>query len=158
MKSKIDLIEIDALMTGFWLTDFSNLSAYLFENLDDVNWVGFYLSDGQKLRLGPFCGKPACTEIAFKNGVCGQAFTNKTSVIVDNVDQFPGHIRCDSNSKSEIVIPIFISEQIIGVLDVDSPKFDRFTFQDKEILEKVIDILSRKISNYTGAGYVFPKQ
>lgn len=157
MKASIDLKELEALMTGFWLTDFSNMSAYLFENLNDVNWVGFYVNDGQKLRLGPFCGKPACTEISFSKGVCGKAFSLAKSVIVDNVDLFPGHIRCDSNSRSEMAIPLFISGQLNAVLDVDSPKLSRFTNEDKELLESAVHILSHKISNYSGIGYGFIK-
>ncbi len=148
MKSNIDFEELEALLTGFWLTDLANFSSYFFENTSDINWIGFYLSDSQKLRLGPFCGKPACTEIGFTRGVCGHAYNNKTTLVVDDVDQFPGHIRCDSASKSELVIPLFVSDNLVGVLDVDSPKISRFSEDDRKMFEKAIEILSKKISNF----------
>lgn len=153
VKSSIDLKELESLMSGYWLTDLSNFSAFLFEKLPDVNWVGFYLSDGKKLRLGPFCGRPACMEIPFGRGVCGKAFLQAGTLIVADVDLFPGHIRCDSNSKSEIVIPLFISSELVGVLDIDSPKINRFTENDKSLLEDAVQILSVKISDYSGARF-----
>lgn len=150
---KTNIQELEALLSGFWLTDLANFSAFLFEKLPEVNWVGFYLSDGKKLRLGPFCGKPACLEIPFGKGVCGRAFLQDETVIVDDVDLFAGHIRCDSNSRSEIVIPLLISNKIVGVLDIDSPKVARFTVDDKSVLEEAVRILAQKISNYAGAKY-----
>lgn len=158
MNSKLNLQELEALMTGFWLTDFSNFSAYLYETMQDINWVGFYVSDGQKLRLGPFCGKPACTEILFSKGVCGKAFREAQTIIVDNVDHFPGHIICDSNSKSEIAIPIFISGQLSAILDVDAPILSRFTKEDQIQIESAVRILSIKISSYSGLIYGSIKQ
>lgn len=153
MEKLIDLHELEAYLTGYWLTDLANFSAFLYEKIPDINWLGFYLSDKQKLRLGPFCGKPACMEIPFGKGVCGYVFQQAQSLIVDDVEQFPGHIRCDSNSKSELVVPLYISDQIIGVLDVDSPKLARFTNEDQIFLEQAIQILSQKISNYSGVKY-----
>lgn len=153
MKSQIDLQELESYLSGYWLTDLANFSAFLFEKIPDINWVGFYLSDGKKLRLGPFCGKPACMEIFFGKGVCGQAYSQAKSLIVDDVDHFPGHIRCDVNSKSELVIPLIISNEIVGVLDLDSPKVARFNHDDQVFLEKAVQILVQKISTYSGAKY-----
>lgn len=148
-----DLQELESLLAGYWLTDLANFCAFLFENVPDVNWVGFYLSDGTRLRLAQFCGKPACLEIPFGKGVCGHAFSQAETIIVDDVDLFAGHIRCDSKSKSEIVVPFFISNKLVGVLDIDSPKVARFTESDKILLTEAARILSEKISNYTGAKY-----
>ena len=135
LLSNIDyyLIEGDNLITNL-----SNLSAYLNYFLDDVNWVGFYLYDGEKLALGPFQGNPACTIIHLGNGVCGTAARNKETLVVNDVDSFPSHIACDSSSKSELVIPIVKDDKLIGVLDIDSPLLSHFDNVDKLYLEKVI--------------------
>ena len=107
---------------------------------------GFYLYDGNKLVLGPFQGKPACIYIPLEKGVCGQAARTLETVMVADVDQFPGHIACDANSKSEIVIPIKSKAgSLIGVLDLDSPKINRFTNNDKIGLEKIIKTLEKTI-------------
>lgn len=152
-KGLLDLQELESLLSGYWLTDLANFSAFLFEKVPDVNWVGFYLSDGKTLRLAPFCGKPACLEIPFGKGVCGHAFKQAEALIVNDVDLFAGHIRCDSNSKSEIVIPLFISNILVGILDIDSPKVARFTEEDKIFLTEAVQVLSQKISSYSGAKY-----
>jgi len=120
------------------ITNLSNLSAYLNYFLDDVNWVGFYLYDGEKLVLGPFQGLPACTIVHLGNGVCGVAAKNKETLVVNDVNSFPSHIACDSSSKSELVVPIVKDNKLIGVLDVDSPLLSRFDNVDKQYLEKVI--------------------
>jgi len=135
LLSNIDyyLIEGDNLITNL-----SNLSAYLNYFLDDVNWVGFYLYDGEKLALGPFQGNPACTIIHLGNGVCGTAARNLETLVVNDVDSFPSHIACDSSSKSELVIPIVKDNKLVGVLDVDSPLLSHFDNVDKLYLEKVI--------------------
>jgi L-methionine (R)-S-oxide reductase len=153
MKLPVDIQELESFLSGYWLTDLANFSAFLFERLPDVNWAGFYLSDGKKLRLGPFCGKPACMEIPFGRGVCGHAFAQAETLIVADVDLFPSHIRCDSSSKSEIVIPLFISGELVGVLDIDSPKVARFADKEKDFLESAVQILCLKISNYLGARF-----
>lgn len=119
-------------------TNLSNLSAYINYFLDDVNWVGFYLYDGEKLYLGPFQGLPACTQIAIGNGVCGTCAQTMKSVVVEDVHSFKSHIGCDSASNSEIVIPIIKNKELIGVLDIDSPSFSRFNETDRLYLEKVI--------------------
>ena len=123
------------------ITTLSNLSAFLNYFLDDINWVGFYLYDGKKLHLGPFQGLPACTLIELGNGVCGNSAKDQKTYIVKDVEAFPGHIACDSNSKSEIVVPIIKNGQLFGVLDIDSPFLSRFDQIDQKYLEKVIDKL-----------------
>jgi GAF domain-containing protein len=119
----------------------SNVSALLMGGVERLNWVGFYLYDGEKLRLGPFQGKPACTEIAVGKGVCGTAAQKRQTVRVDDVDAFPGHIACDSASKSEVVVPIVQNGKLFGVLDVDSPEKSRFTEQDEKFFEKIVESL-----------------
>lgn len=147
----IDHNELEALLCGYWLSDISNFAAYVADRMSDVNWVGFYLDDGAKLRLASFIGKPACLDIAYNRGVCGYAFTLKQTVIVDDVHQFPGHIACDERSRSEMVIPFFIENKLVGVLDIDSPSLARFTLEDKAALEKAVMILSQKITENTKA-------
>jgi L-methionine (R)-S-oxide reductase len=120
------------------VTNLSNLSAYLNYFLDDINWVGFYLFDGEILYLGPFQGLPACTRIGLGNGVCGTSASTRKSLVVEDVHSFESHIGCDSASNSEIVIPIIKNGDLIGVLDIDSPSFSRFNETDRKYLEKVI--------------------
>ena len=105
----------------------ANASALLFNTLDDINWAGFYLLENNTLVLGPFQGKPACIEIPIGKGVCGTAAAKGETVVVDNVHEFPGHIACDGASNSEIVIPLFENGNVVGVLDIDSPIFSRFS-------------------------------
>lgn len=143
---QLDLSELQAHLTGYWLTDLANFSSFLFHALPDLNWVGFYLNDGQKLRLGPFMGKPACTEIRIGHGVCGKSFQDQKALIVADVDAFPDHIRCDSASRSEMVIPFFIADKLVGVLDLDSPSLDRFKPEDLAVVQKCVDLLSRTIT------------
>jgi GAF domain-containing protein len=119
----------------------ANVASVLFHVLDDVNWAGFYLWDGTELVLGPFHGKPACLRIALGRGVCGTAALERRTVVVEDVEAFPGHIACDSASRSEVVIPLVRDEVLIGVLDVDSPVLSRFAPQDVDMLESVAQIL-----------------
>lgn len=123
----------------------SNSSSYLNLMLNDINWVGFYLFKNNELILGPFQGKPACTNIAIGKGVCGRCAEEQKPIIVDNVHTFKGHIACDSQSKSEIVIPIFIHDHFYGLLDVDSPNYSRFNNDDLIYLENVINAIANKI-------------
>lgn len=125
------LPELKAHFTGHWLTDMANFSAFVYQHLPDLNWAGFYLDDGATLRLGPFVGRPACTEIAYSRGVCGAAFRQRASLLVDDVHEFPGHIACDSASRSEMVLPIIVASQAIGVFDLDSPRAARFSEEDR---------------------------
>ncbi|MFQ2091438.1 GAF domain-containing protein [Aeromonas taiwanensis] len=119
----------------------ANLSALLNQELTDINWVGFYLLQGETLVLGPFQGKPACVRIPVGRGVCGTAVAEGKTQLVDDVHQFAGHIACDGASNSEIVIPLRRAGKIIGVLDIDSPIFSRFDEQDRIGLEETVQIL-----------------
>lgn len=177
-KQIVSLAEVDA----HWLPVLSNASAILWDALEDINWVGFYLVDPvmvsgtelgagsgvepdaslepdagsgveqdaapsaheprtPELRLGPFQGKVACVRIPFGRGVCGTAAATKTSQLVEDVHQFPGHIACDSASNSEVVVPIVKDNQVVGVLDIDSPSVARFTQEDLTGLEQVVKAL-----------------
>lgn len=128
-----------------WLASLANISATLWLLLKDINWAGFYLYKNEELILGPFQGKPACTNIALDKGVCGAAATKLETQLVKNVHEFPGHIACDSESKSEIVIPIVKDNRLIGVLDIDSPIYNRFDEEDKMGLEKLVGIMTKYI-------------
>ena len=119
----------------------SNASALLNENLDDINWAGFYLMDNGSLLLGPFQGKVACIRIQIGKGVCGTAVAEDKTQLVSDVHSFPGHIACDSASNSEIVIPIHSNGAIVGVLDIDSPSLARFTKEDAAGLEEFVKVL-----------------
>ncbi len=175
-KQIVSLAEVDA----HWLPVLSNAAALLWDALDEINWVGFYLVDPvtvtraelgtglgvetdaapeaepdvapgaapsaheprtPELRLGPFQGKVACVRIPFGRGVCGTAAETKTSQLVEDVHQFPGHIACDSASNSEVVVPIVKDNQVVGVLDIDSPSVARFTQEDLAGLEQVVKVL-----------------
>jgi len=116
----------------------ANASALLFQALPDINWAGFYLVQDERLLLGPFQGKVACVRIAKGRGVCGTAWETDTTQVVPDVHAFPGHIACDSASRSEIVVPIHCDGKVIAVLDIDSPSLDRFTEADREGLEAFV--------------------
>ena len=118
-----------------WLPLLSNASALLFESLENVNWAGFYLLRGEELLLGPFQGKVACIHIPLGRGVCGAAAAKDETQLVPDVHAFPGHIACDSASASEIVVPLHGGGHVIGVLDIDSPRPERFTEEDRRGLE-----------------------
>ncbi|MCR4589243.1 MAG: GAF domain-containing protein [Lachnospiraceae bacterium] len=121
----------------------SNAAALLYWNIEDLNWVGFYLVDNGSLLLGPFQGKVACIRIPFGKGVCGTAAKNDETLVVENVHEFPGHIACDSASNSEIVVPIHKDGCVIGVLDIDSPSIGRFTEDDRQGLEGFVQVLEQ---------------
>lgn len=129
--------ELHALTAGVphLTANLANASALLWQELDGINWAGFYLAEGDLLVLGPFQGKPACIEIPFGKGVCGTAAQTDSTLVVDDVHTFPGHIACDGASNSEIVIPLHANGKVIGVLDIDSPLFSRFTPEDRLGLE-----------------------
>jgi GAF domain-containing protein len=124
-----------------FLANAANVAAVLYEELPEVNWAGFYLLKGQDLVLRAFQGKPACTRIGPGKGVCGTAAAKRETVVVENVKKFPGHIACDSASKSEIVVPMVRGERLIGVLDLDSPILARFDAEDGAGLEEVVRLL-----------------
>lgn len=145
---KETLQELEGLMTGRWLTDLANAAALLNSQFKDINWIGFYLVDekdsSETLWLGPFQGLPACTMIPFSKGVCGAAATQKKTMRIANVDQFPGHIVCDSRSRSEVVVPLIKNQKVIGVLDVDSASLARFNEDDQKFFESAVQILMKK--------------
>lgn len=118
----------------------ANLSALVFHALPDLNWVGFYFYDGAELVVGPFQGQPACVRIALGHGVCGTAATTRRTQRVPDVDAFPGHIPCDSASRSELVVPLYRGEQLLGVFDLDSPRLDRFDEDDQSGIEALAAI------------------
>ena len=128
----------------------ANASSLLWQNLEDINWAGFYKSMDGMLVLGPFQGKPACVKIPMGKGVCGTAAQHNAMQLVDNVHEFPGHIACDGASNSEIVIPLHVKGALWGVLDIDSPLFSRFTPEDAagllrfaQTLEEILEKCSR---------------
>lgn len=125
----------------------ANASALLNEHLDNINWVGFYLYNNGKLILGPFQGKVACTEIAIGKGVCGTSFQRKALTNVANVHDFEGHIACDPNTNSEIVIPLIYEGRRFGVLDIDSLEYSRFNGDDEDELEAAAYIISKALAN-----------
>ncbi|WP_040799520.1 GAF domain-containing protein [Nocardia higoensis] len=118
----------------------ANLSALIFHSLPDVNWAGFYFADGEELVVGPFQGKPACVRIPFGAGVCGTAAATRTTQLVADVHAFPGHIACDADSRSEIVVPLVRGGVVVGVLDLDSPRPGRFDEVDRAGLEALAKI------------------
>ena len=124
------------------VSNLSNVSAVL-NQLDNINWCGFYLVKDSTLYLGPFQGKVACTTIPYGKGVCGTAFKEKKTIIVDNVNEFKGHIACSSLSKSEIVTPILVNDDVVAVIDIDSPIYSRFGENEKNLLEEV----AKKLAN-----------
>lgn len=134
------------------LVNLANAAALLYEELGDVNWCGFYLMDGGELVLGPFCGRPACQRIALSRGVCGAAASRCETLCVPDVHAFPGHIACDSASRSELVVPLLHEGRVIGVLDVDSPLPARFGASEWEVLEDAARALTASC-DWAHAGY-----
>ena len=139
------LQQLSALVDGipYEVANLANASALLWQEMEDINWVGFYKMTNGKLVLGPFQGKPACIEIPVGRGVCGTAVAQDAVQLVYDVHRFPGHIACDSASNSEIVLPIHANGEIWGVLDIDSPYIGRFTQEDKAGLIQVVRIFEQ---------------
>jgi len=125
------------------ISNLSNAAALLWQELDRINWAGFYKMEKGALVLYPFQGKPACTYIPVGKGVCGTAVAENRTQLVKNVHEFPGHIACDCASNSEIVVPVHVNGEIWGVLDIDSPELGRFTEDDQEGLEKFVKVLEK---------------
>jgi L-methionine (R)-S-oxide reductase len=125
------------------IANMANAAAVIYETLPDVNWVGFYRNVNGELVLGPFQGRPACIRMKFGEGVCGVAAESRQVQRVEDVHAFPGHIACDSASNSEIVVPLMREREVLGVLDIDSPKRARFTEEDEAGVVKLGEILSR---------------
>lgn len=139
--------QLTALMEGESnkIANLSNASALLNQFLDRINWVGFYLYEEEELVLGPFQGLPACVRIPIGKGVCGTAAEKREPVVVPDVHAFPGHIACDANSRSEIVIPMIKDGKLLGVLDIDSPEKNRFDEEDKQYLTEFTKVLVQYI-------------
>ncbi|MDD2135268.1 GAF domain-containing protein [Pseudomonas kurunegalensis] len=123
-----------------FIANAAQFSAFLYNQVDDLNWAGFYLNRNEELVLGPFQGQVACVRIPFSKGVCGAAAATRQTQRVEDVHAFPGHIACDSASSSELVIPLVKEGRLIGVLDLDSPKVGRFSEADQEGLERLATI------------------
>ena len=123
------------------ISNLANVASILY-TMEDINWAGFYLFDKDRLVLAPFQGEVACTIIPLNKGVCGAAASKKETIVVNDVNTFKGHIACSSKSKSEIVVPILKDNRLIGVIDIDSPIYSRFSNVEKEFLEKVSDIIA----------------
>ena len=136
---------LEGLITGEPdpIANMANAAALIFETLPDVNWAGFYRNVGGELVLGPFQGRPACIRIAFGSGVCGVAAETRQVQRIDDVHAFAGHIACDSASNSEIVVPLIRDGDLLGVLDIDSPKPGRFTEEDEAGCVRLGEILSK---------------
>lgn len=144
--------QISSLVEGvpYEVANLANASALLWQEMPDINWVGFYKMIDGALVLGPFQGKPACIRIPVGRGVCGTSVAKDEIQLVYDVHEFPGHIACDSASNSEIVLPIHKNGEIWGVLDIDSPFVGRFTEADREGLQKVAAELEKMLENITG--------
>jgi GAF domain-containing protein len=145
VKSKLYaslVVQLLSLLKGEhdFIANAANFSALLFNSLPNVNWAGFYFLHGDELVLGPFQGNPACVRIPMGKGVCGVAAQQCETIIVPNVHEFPGHIACDVASNSEIVVPLFDGERLLGVLDLDSPLIGRFDDQDAEGLNELATV------------------
>ncbi|MDQ0351270.1 GAF domain-containing protein [Alkalibacillus filiformis] len=139
--------QLNALLEGedSTVANLANASALLNQFLNDVNWVGFYTMENGELVLGPFQGLPACVKIPNGRGVCGTATAERETQIVPDVHEFPGHIACDAQSQSEIVVPIIKDDEIFGVLDIDAPIKNRFDEVDRKYLEKFVETLKKHI-------------
>jgi len=124
------------------IANLSNVSALLNQHLSDINWVGFYIMRNGELVLGPFQGKVACIRIPVGRGVCGTAAATRETQRIDDVHVFPGHIACDGASNSELVVPIIVNDNVVAVLDIDSPKHARFSVEVQQEIEAVVDVLT----------------
>lgn len=136
-------VQLSGLFTGErnGLANTANMCALLYQMLPDVNWVGFYFLQGGELVLGPFQGKVACVRIALGRGVCGTAAARRETLVVPDVNEFPGHIACDASSRSEIVVPLLQGGRLLGVLDLDSPNLSRFDDEDRDGLRAAANLL-----------------
>ncbi|MEC0247618.1 GAF domain-containing protein [Paenibacillus chitinolyticus] len=141
------IAQLKALIEGepSRIANLANASALLGQFLRDINWVGFYLLEGEQLVLGPFQGLPACVRIPLGRGVCGTAAQKRETLVVEDVEQFPGHIACDAASRSEIVVPLVKDGELLGVLDIDSPNLARFDETDRVMLERFVTELAAQL-------------
>lgn len=139
--------ELDGLLSGEldFVANAANAAAAIFYALPELNWAGFYFLRGGELVLGPFQGRPACVRIALGTGVCGTAAKRCRTMLVPDVEAFPGHIACDAASRSELVVPLFVGEALLGVLDLDSPVVGRFDAADREGGERLAEVIGRHL-------------
>lgn len=146
------LLQLRGLIHGEsnYVANLANAAALLRFYLDEINWVGFYLYDGQELVLGPFQGLPACIRIPLGKGVCGTSAERRETLKIDDVHAFPGHIACDAASMSEIVVPIVKDDRLLGVLDIDSPIKNRFNEADQVFLEQFVAVLTEQLPTAIG--------
>lgn len=128
------------------VTVLAQSASFIYNTFEDISWSGFYIAKDNSLYLGPFNGKPACSDIPFSKGVCGTCASNQKTIIVPDVHKFPGHIACDEGALSEIVIPIFVNNNLYAVLDIDSYKLDRFS-NDHIIFENIVKIIENKLNS-----------
>ena len=140
--------QAEALLEGHtdWVANAANIAALIWMNLADINWAGFYFLKGNELILGPFQGKPACVSIPMGQGVCGTAAQSRENQRVEDVHEFEGHIACDVDSRSELVVPLIRSGQVIGVLDLDSPIRNRFTAGDEALMTELAEIYVKSLA------------
>lgn len=129
-----------------FIANAANFAAFVYNELPDVNWAGFYLATPSgELLLGPFCGRPACARLAVGRGVCGAAATRRATLVVDDVTAFADHIVCDTASRSEIVVPVFVAGEFAGVFDCDSPVLARFADADRSGIERLVEVFSASV-------------
>lgn len=147
MNYSLLISQLDAVTDGVEnnISNLANAAALLYRGLEDVSWAGFYIAEGDSLALGPFQGKIACTRIAKGRGVCGAAFESGDTVAVPNVHDFEGHIACDAESNSEIVVPLFKDGKVFGVMDIDSTSLGRFGDREREELERFARVLESRL-------------
>jgi L-methionine (R)-S-oxide reductase len=136
------------------LANTANFVGLLYDALPDINWLGVYVLRGEELVLGPFQGKPACVRLPLGQGVCGTAAIRQQSVLVPDVEAFPGHIVCDTASKSEVVVPLLLENRVLGVLDIDSPSLARFGEDDRKGLEKLCAVFVGDLSGKSAGDFI----
>ena len=139
------LARLRALLEGEsdWIANSANFAAFVFHELPRLNWAGFYFLQGDTLVLGPFQGKPACVRIPVGRGVCGSAVAQRATIRVPDVHAFPGHIACDTASRSELVVPVWRDGALVGVFDLDSPDLQRFSAEDQALIESWVRLLDQ---------------
>ena len=146
-SSETILKQAEALIAGEtdWICNAANLAALIYWSVERISWAGFYIFDGKELVLGPFQGKPACTRIPMGKGVCGTSAEQRRTLVVPNVNEFPGHIACDAASQSEIVVPLVVNDKLFGVLDIDSAELARFDQETARLCEQIAEIFVRSL-------------
>ena len=143
LKQIEEILKTNTDSSYYHITAMSNISALLYDNMKDLNWLGFYILENDNLVLGPFQGKIACSKIRVGKGVCGTCASILKTINVKNVHEFEGHIACDSASNSELVVPIFKANSFYALIDIDSPKYERFSREDESLIEEVSKLISK---------------